>query len=101
MRSSQLVTDPQQTEAHHRRPIPTLVGYALMVVLTILVFLWIRAQGESLTAPPPASAEPVATSVQGSDSFLRVLVALTAIIVLGQVLAKLFAYVSQPPVIGE
>ena len=36
----------------------------------------------------------------GSDTFLRVLVALTAIIVTGQVLARLFAYLSQPPVIG-
>ena len=36
-----------------------------------------------------------------SDAFVRVLVALAAIVVLSQILARLFAYVSQPPVIGE
>ena len=72
-----------------------------MVVFTIAVFLLIRGRGESLVAPSPANAELAVTSAQGSDIFLHLLVALTAIIVLGQVLARLFAYVSQPPVIGE
>jgi Kef-type K+ transport system membrane component KefB len=45
--------------------------------------------------------EPGTTSAQAGDIFLRVLIALTAIIVLGRVLARLFAYLDQPPVIGE
>jgi Kef-type K+ transport system membrane component KefB len=72
-----------------------------MVALTILIFLVIRSYGELLEAPPPDTTESVTGSARAGDSFLRVLVALTAIVVVGQVLARLFAYVSQPPVIGE
>jgi Kef-type K+ transport system membrane component KefB len=93
--------DTQQSEARKPRPIRTVVGYGLMIVFTIGVFLLIRSQGESLVAPPPDNAEPVGTTIKGGDILLRVLVALTAIIVLSQVLARLFAYLSQPPVIGE
>jgi Kef-type K+ transport system membrane component KefB len=71
-----------------------------MVVVTVLIFLWVRSRGATLVAPPPA-AVALAVSIKGSDVFLRVLIALTAIIVVGQLLAKLFAYVGQPPVIGE
>lgn len=72
-----------------------------MVGCTIGIFLLVQSHGETLVAPPSGSAEPVVASDHGSDIFLRVLVALTAIIVLGHVLARVFAYLSQPPVIGE
>jgi hypothetical protein len=86
--------DTQQPEAHKPRPIRAVFGYGLMVVCTIVVFLFIRSHGEALVAPPPGQTEPVGTSVKGGDAFLRVLVALTAIVVVGQVLARLFAYLS-------
>jgi Kef-type K+ transport system membrane component KefB len=96
-----LKTDNQPIESRRRQPIWATLGYFSMVILTIVIFLLIRSYGEGLVAPPPATADLTMTSVQKSDIFLRVLVALTAIIVTGQVLARLFAYVSQPPVIGE
>lgn len=42
-----------------------------------------------------------APSAHASDIFLHVLIALTAIIILGRILARLFAYLGQPAVIGE
>jgi Kef-type K+ transport system membrane component KefB len=96
-----LVTETQPGKSHSRRPIWTVMGYGLMILFTIVIFLVIRSYGETLVAPPAANAGPVVAAAQGSDIFLRILVALTAIIVTGQVLAKLFAYLGQPPVIGE
>jgi Kef-type K+ transport system membrane component KefB len=43
----------------------------------------------------------VAGTLDTGDTFLRLLVALSAIIVTDQALSRLFAYMSQPPVIGE
>jgi Kef-type K+ transport system membrane component KefB len=73
-----------------------------MIAISVVAFLWIRSYGErSLAAPLSAQAAPAAIAARGSDHFLRVLVALTAIVILGQFLARVFAYVNQPPVIGE
>ena len=83
------------------RPGRAWLVYALMVTLTIVGFLLIRQHGESLHAPPPAVSAGHDVPTGQGDEFLRVLVALTAIIVMGQVLARLFAHVGQPPVIGE
>jgi Kef-type K+ transport system membrane component KefB len=93
--------DTQQPEAGKLRLIRAVIGYGFMVAFTIGVFLLIRSRGESLVAPPPVNAVPVGTTIKEDDIFIRVLVALAAIIVLGQMLARLFVYLSQPPVIGE
>jgi len=77
-----------------------VVRYGLMILFAAVVFLLIRTRGESLVAPVSAAVatvEPAATH----NVFLRVLMALSAIIALGQLLTRLLAYVSQPPVIGE
>lgn len=84
-----------------RRNIWTVVGYAFMVVVAVAVFLLVRDQGETLVAPQTASTSPVTSPGEPSDIFLHVLVALLAIVVLGQLLSKLFAYLAQPPVIGQ
>jgi hypothetical protein len=80
----------------------SVVGYGVMVLGTVGAFLLIRRYGETLVAPP---AGPVAsvTNVTTTPAYVLVpvLVALTAVIVTGQLLAKLFAYLHQPPVIGE
>jgi Kef-type K+ transport system membrane component KefB len=93
---------PQEGDSSNRGPVWLTVGYGLMVVAAVVAFFWICNYGErSLTAPSASPVDSVAISVRGGDQFLRVLAALTAIVVLGQVLARIFAYVSQPPVIGE
>jgi Kef-type K+ transport system membrane component KefB len=71
-----------------------------MVIGAIAAFLWIRSVGETLTAPPPALVVSIAP-VAASDILLHVLIALTAVIVTGRILGKLFSYIGQPPVIGE
>jgi Kef-type K+ transport system membrane component KefB len=73
-----------------------------MVVATIVAFLAIRHFGESLQAPAPAVASgPAETPLQQGDVMVHVLIALVAVIAVGQLLARLFALVHQPPVIGE
>jgi Kef-type K+ transport system membrane component KefB len=64
-----------------------------MLLAGVVAFHLIRGLGEGLKAPPAPEG--------GGAVFLRVLAALAAIIVLGQVMARLFAYLRQPPVIGE
>ncbi len=77
------------------------VGFGAAVFVTIVAFLLIRSYGETLVAPTPPQVVPAASAVQAGDVFLRILIALAAIIVTGQLLAKAFAFLSQPPVIGE
>jgi Kef-type K+ transport system membrane component KefB len=81
----------------------TLAVYALMVVAAVAVFLMVRTYGQNLVAPAAAevSSSTAAAKAAGADALLHVLIALAAVIVVGQVLAKLFVYIHQPPVIGE
>ena len=73
-----------------------------MIAATILLLVLICRQGETLQAP----SDPAAAAMQGGlantpNVLLRVLIALTAVIVVGLILARCFAYIGQPPVIGE
>ncbi|HSE98354.1 MAG TPA: cation:proton antiporter [Blastocatellia bacterium] len=79
-----------------------VIIYALMAAATVAGFLLIRRYGNTLTAPEAAgpSSLPRATDQQ-PDALLHLLIALAAVIIVGQVLARLFAYIGQPPVIGE
>lgn len=80
----------------------TAVGYGLMVLAAIGAFLLIRRYGETLVAPPAAVLPSlVQAPAPQADVLLHVLLSLAAVIATGQILAKLFAYVGQPPVIGE
>ena len=94
-------SDMQKEQSHPRSLVPTVIGYSLMVLVTIAAFFVIRSYGETLLAPTSAAAAHVATTVQASNVLLRVLVALIAIIVTGQMLGWVFAHLNQPPVIGE
>jgi Kef-type K+ transport system membrane component KefB len=78
-------------------------AYAGLLAVAVAVFFLIRSFGETLSAPSP---EPGTTLVVGASTgkvhvLFHVLLALAAVIALGRILAKLFAYIGQPPVIGE
>ena len=76
--------------------------YGLMIVATVAAFFLIRRYGETLSAPAAPSADSSARVVGSrNEALLHLLLALAAVITLGQVLARLFARFSQPPVIGE
>jgi Kef-type K+ transport system membrane component KefB len=89
------------TQSHNPRPLLAGLGYALMLASAIVGFMIIRSYGEPLEAPARSSVELGTAPAAATDVFLRVLIALTAIIVLGQILGRVFAYLRQPPVIGE
>jgi Kef-type K+ transport system membrane component KefB len=76
-------------------------GYGFMLLGAIALFLLIRAQGENLEAPAAAPAGSSPAAAGKPDALLHVLIALTAVIIAGQALAKVFSYLGQPPVIGE
>ncbi len=79
------------------------VAYGAMTAAAIGIFLGIRHAGEALAAPTPADEAAVALGPQvpNVDLLWHVLLALAAVVIVGQVLARLFTYVGQPPVIGE
>ncbi len=80
----------------------TAAGWALLIATAVVFFLVIRSYGERLVAPPPPPGMTFTSRGPGAPSVLvHVLTALAAVIVLGQILARLFAHVGQPPVIGE
>lgn len=76
--------------------------YASMVIGAVVLFLIIDACGNKLEAPHPAApAHEAAGAARTSDALVNVLVALAAVVATGRLLAWLFRYVGQPPVIGE
>ncbi|MGE3803986.1 MAG: cation:proton antiporter [Gemmataceae bacterium] len=77
------------------------IGYVLMLAITVVGFLLVQSYGETLTARTSQAVEAVGPPREAGDIFLRVLIALAAIVIAGQILGRLFVLVSQPPVIGE
>ena len=75
-------------------------GYVVMIACAIVLFLAIRQYGEELAEGGPIPSA-VAQAPAEMHPLLHVLLALTAVIVLGRLLAWLFAWIGQPPVIGE
>lgn len=78
--------------------------YGGMIVAAIGLFLLIDRYGSKLAAPDNHDA-PAATGgvapVANADPIVHVLIALTAVLIMGRVLAMIFRFVGQPPVIGE
>jgi Kef-type K+ transport system membrane component KefB len=96
------MTSAEAPRSHQQGLFWIALGYGLMVLGTLGAFLLIRHYGETLIAPPAVIGETLAeATAKTPNALLRVLVALTAVIIIGQILAKLFAYLRQPPVIGE
>lgn len=78
-------------------------AYAAMLAAAVALFFVINFYGSRLTAPE-ATGEgfQVGTAGAGSSKALvHVLIALGAVLVLGRLLAVVFRWLGQPPVIGE
>jgi Kef-type K+ transport system membrane component KefB len=84
-----------------RKPLGIIAAYLAMVAAAVAVFFLVRSYGDTLVATSPVPQPPGGTSASSGDWLLHLLIALTAIIVLGTILSKLFAYLHQPPVIGQ
>ena len=87
-----------------RRPGRAAAIYAAMVLGAVASFFLIGAIGEGLSAPPAVATADAATSpaARSAPSVLsHLLIALTAILVVGRVLRRVFARIGQPAVIGE
>jgi Kef-type K+ transport system membrane component KefB len=73
-----------------------------MLVGAIVLFLLVRAYGETLTAPEVAAGGATGHAVaRKGEALLQVLLALAAVVAGGLLLGRLFAWIGQPPVIGE
>jgi Kef-type K+ transport system membrane component KefB len=78
------------------------LAVVVMVACAFGAFFLVSAYGSKLVAPPPSLAETASVATGATHYLLlRVLIALAAVIVTGMALAKLFARIGQPPVIGE
>ncbi|TMQ28802.1 MAG: hypothetical protein E6K70_26585 [Planctomycetota bacterium] len=77
--------------------------YVLMLAGAVVVFLLVRAYGETLAAPAPVEQVVVGQPPPAATGnvLFHVLLALAAVIALGRLLGYLLAYLGQPPVIGE
>jgi Kef-type K+ transport system membrane component KefB len=76
--------------------------YLLMLGGAAALFLLIRAHGEAIPAAAVGAAAPAeAPGAPKVDAVFHVLLALVVVMAVGQVLARLFVVLGQPPVIGE
>jgi Kef-type K+ transport system membrane component KefB len=100
--ASSETADANPTRASQLSLTATLVGYLVMILGAVAILLIIHSYGTTLVAPPMIASKSMAgINTTKAAIFLHVLVALTAVIVTGLILAKCFAYLGQPPVIGE
>jgi Kef-type K+ transport system membrane component KefB len=80
----------------------TLVGYAVMLVVTIGLYFVIRSQGDHLSAPPLAEVTRAEGHSPHSYLLAQVLLALAVIAILARLVGRGFEkYLKQPPVMGE
>src|SRR5579871_4291859 len=77
--------------------------YIVLLIGAVELFLVIDSWGRPLTAPRTAShAGPAESPAAGKpDAVVHVLIALTAVVVVGRLLGAVFGRLGQPPVIGE
>jgi Kef-type K+ transport system membrane component KefB len=90
-----------RTDRSGRFPGTATLAYAVMVLGAVAVFLLIRSYGNTLSAPAASMPRAVPRSAAAPDVFWHLLLALTAVIVAGRLLGRLFRRIGQPPVIGE
>jgi Kef-type K+ transport system membrane component KefB len=89
------------TDSHPPSTWRLSVGYAVMLVAAIGLFMVVRHFGQQLETPAATSGAAPAAVTQHPDILLHVLGALVAILLLGRWLGKLFIHFGQPRVIGE
>ena len=81
-----------------------VAAYVALLLAGVAVFLVIRSYGETLEAPrastTSAASEPAVTGA-ADDALRHLLIALTAVIVVGRIVGRAFTLIGQPPVIGE
>jgi Kef-type K+ transport system membrane component KefB len=88
------------TNSTVRQHAPLVLGYSVMIGGMIVIFMLIRAYGETLTAvTAPITTDGHAPADAGAVG--HVLLALLIIIVLARLLGNAFRVLHQPPVIGE
>jgi Kef-type K+ transport system membrane component KefB len=77
--------------------------YALMVTGAIGVFLAVRWVGEPLSTTEEIAVKPASEAAVSnrSEALLHMLFALVAVVAAGQLAARIFVWLRQPPVIGE
>src|SRR5271166_1389894 len=77
--------------------------YALMIGGLVLLYLWIRAYGETLGAPAPVGTIVFgsAASRTNQGDLLHVLLALMVVIATARAMGWLFRSARQPQVVGE
>jgi Kef-type K+ transport system membrane component KefB len=90
-------------ERASRSPMLAILAYGLMILLAVAAHWAIDRVGQHLEAPTLEHAARAAapTAPAGGDTLLRVLVALSAVILAGRLLGAVFTRLGQPPVIGE
>src|SRR5690349_10850462 len=77
-----------------------LAGYSAMLAVAAGIFLWIRAYGETLSAPAHALVSH-APGKAPPHLLLHLLLAVLVVVALSRALGVAFRAIGQPPVIGE
>ncbi len=75
--------------------------YVGMLAGAVLLFLFIRGEGESLVAPARTELPALASPRAPVDALKHVLLALAVVIAASRALGAVFRWLRQPPVIGE
>ncbi len=87
----------------HAMPRRAAAFSACTLAAAVGLFLLIRDRGEALPAPQAEGAiRPARNQASpAGDALPHVLLALATVLLVGRVLGRLFAFIGQPPVIGE
>src|SRR5215469_4686265 len=78
-------------------------AYGLMLAALVLVYLWIRTYGDTLSAPAPVGGTIFgsAMSLAHQGDLLHVLLALVVVIATARAMGWMFRSAKQPQVVGE
>jgi Kef-type K+ transport system membrane component KefB len=95
---------PQSASPVHPIGIGAVALYGGTIVGAIGLFLLIDRYGATLSTPEATAAVAASgriSPVLQADPVVHVLIALTAVLIAGRIVAALFRFIGQPPVIGE
>jgi Kef-type K+ transport system membrane component KefB len=99
--SDSTATDLQPETTSRQSLLLITIGYLVVLVAAIGAMMLILRYGAALPAPVATTTAIVTATAAKSEPLLSLLIALIAVILTGLALGKLFAYLGQPPVIGE